>query len=79
MLVNPQCRAKVRLARSKKFVGILEADPNTDWSKIKIGALREHLIDVNEVELRAMANEHMLDNGLEGAARRGILCGKRRG
>lgn len=49
----------------QEVVQILEADPATDWSKVNIGALREHLIDMNEVTLRAYASERMLDNGIE--------------
>jgi hypothetical protein len=49
----------------QEIVGILEADPNTDWSKVNIGALREHLIDMNEVTLNAVASERNLDDGLE--------------
>ena len=49
----------------QEIVQILEADPTTDWSKVNIAALREHLIDMNEVTLRAAANERMLDNGIE--------------
>jgi hypothetical protein len=48
-----------------EIVQILEADPTTDWSKVNIGALREHLIDMNEVTLRAVATERALDNGVE--------------
>jgi hypothetical protein len=48
-----------------EVVQILEADPATDWSKVNIGALREHLIDMNEVTLRALATERALDNGVE--------------
>ena len=44
---------------------ILEADPATDWSKVNIGALREHLIDMDEVTMRARASERALDNGIE--------------
>ncbi|MCP6769380.1 hypothetical protein NL529_31490, partial [Klebsiella pneumoniae] len=33
----------------QEIVRILEADPATDWSKVNIGALREHLIDMDEV------------------------------
>lgn len=44
---------------------ILEADPRTDWSKVNIGALREHLIDMNEVTLRAVAAERMTETGIE--------------
>lgn len=49
----------------QEIVQILEADPSTDWSKVNIGALREHLIDMNEVTLRASASERMFDNGIE--------------
>jgi hypothetical protein len=36
-----------------EIVGILEADPKTDWSKVNIDALRQHLIDMNNVTLAA--------------------------
>jgi hypothetical protein len=49
----------------QEVVQILEADPATDWSKVNITALREHLIDMNEVTLRANASERTLDNGIE--------------
>ena len=49
----------------QEIVQMLEADPATDWSKVNIGALREHLIDMNEVTLNAAASEHLLDNGIE--------------
>jgi hypothetical protein len=48
-----------------EIVQILEADPATDWSKVNIGALREHLIDMNEVTLRAVATERALADGVE--------------
>lgn len=49
----------------QEVVQILEADPNTDWSKVNIGALRAHLIDMNEVTLNAKASERVLDRGIE--------------
>lgn len=49
----------------QEIVQILEADPNTDWSKVNIAALREHLIDMNEVTLHAVVDEKPLDNGIE--------------
>ena len=45
----------------QEVVQILEADPTTDWSKVNIAALREHLIDMNEVTLRAVATEQALE------------------
>lgn len=49
----------------QEVVRILEADPKTDWSKVNISALREHLIDMDEVTMRAIAAERALDNGIE--------------
>lgn len=49
----------------QEIVRILEADPATDWSKVNIAALRDHLIDMNEVTLHAVADEHVLDDGVE--------------
>lgn len=48
----------------QEIVRILEADPGTDWTKVDLAALREHLIDMNEVTLRATAVDRTLDNGL---------------
>jgi hypothetical protein len=49
----------------QEIVQMLEADPKTDWSKVNISALREHLIDMDEVTMRASATERALDNGIE--------------
>ena len=49
----------------QEVVQIFESDSTTDWSKVNIAALREHLIDMNEVTLHAAATERSLDNGVE--------------
>ncbi|HEY6859596.1 MAG TPA: hypothetical protein VI358_07410 [Pseudolabrys sp.] len=49
----------------QEVVQLLQADRTTDWSKVNISALRQHLIDMNEVTLRAAAAERMLGNGIE--------------
>jgi hypothetical protein len=49
----------------QEIVQILQADPATDWSKVNIAALRQHLVDMDEVTLRAKAAERVLDNGIE--------------
>jgi hypothetical protein len=49
----------------QEVVQILDSDPTTDWSKVNIAALREHLIDMNEVTLHAAATEQPLANGIE--------------
>jgi hypothetical protein len=49
----------------QEIVKILEADPRTDWSKVDLEALRQHLIDMNEVTLKADAATKPVDGGLE--------------
>lgn len=49
----------------QEIARILEADPTTDWSKVTLAALREHLIDMNEVTLKALAAERPVDGGIE--------------
>jgi hypothetical protein len=49
----------------QEVVQILQADPATDWSKVNIGALRQHLIDMNEVTLHAAAAERVVENDIE--------------
>jgi hypothetical protein len=49
----------------QEIVGILESDPKTDWSKVNLEALRQHLIDMNEVTLKANAVAKPIDEGVE--------------
>ncbi|GLS37452.1 hypothetical protein GCM10010869_30450 [Mesorhizobium tianshanense] len=49
----------------QEIVRMLEADPETDWSKIDLEALRQHLIDMNEVTLKADAAATPIEGGLE--------------
>lgn len=49
----------------QEIVGILEADPTTDWSKVNLEALRQHLIDMNEVTLKADARQKTIEGGLQ--------------
>jgi len=49
----------------QEIVRILDADPKTDWSKVNIEALRQHLIDMNEVTLHAIAVQRDIDSGIE--------------
>ena len=51
-------------AAIQEIVGILNADPNTDWSKVDIDALRQHLIDMNNVTLLADARSEPIDGGM---------------
>ena len=48
----------------QEIVRVLESDPSTDWSKVDLEALRQHLIDMNEVTLRAGAASTVVDGGV---------------
>jgi hypothetical protein len=48
----------------QEVVEQLEANPNTDWSHVDIGALRDHLIDMDEVTLHAAMQEQPIPNGM---------------
>lgn len=62
---QPSMAGQEAFGTIQEVVRILEADPTTDWSKVNIAALREHLIDMNEVTMRAAASQRSLDNGVE--------------
>lgn len=49
----------------QEIVRILEADPKTNWSKVNLEALRQHLIDMSEVTLKADAVTKPIDGGIE--------------
>lgn len=51
-------------AAIQEIVGILEADPRTDWSKVDIEALRRHLIDMNNVTLNADVRSEPVEGGI---------------
>ncbi len=47
-----------------EVVRLLDADPQTDWSKVDLERLRQHLIDMNEVVLRADVKQTPVAGGL---------------
>lgn len=49
----------------QEIVRILEVDPKTDWSKVNLEALRQHLIDMNDVTLKSDVVSKPIDGGLE--------------
>jgi hypothetical protein len=49
----------------QEIVSILEADADTDWQQVNLMALREHLLDMNEVTLKASIAQREISNGLE--------------
>ena len=49
----------------QEIIGILEADPNTDWKSVHIDALLAHLIDMDEVTMHTSVQREELPNGLK--------------
>lgn len=45
-----------------EIVAILARDPDTDWSKVNISALREHLVDMNALTLDARVVQTSSEN-----------------
>lgn len=50
----PQETGQSAFAAIQEIVAMLNANPATDWSKVDIEALRQHLIDMNNVTLGAV-------------------------
>ncbi len=48
-----------------EVVKLLEADPKTDWSKVNLEALRQHLIDMDDVIMHAVANQRNVAGGIQ--------------
>src|SRR5215469_16491478 len=64
-MTTPTLPGQDAFAAIQEIVQILGANPKTDWSKVNLEALRQHLIDMNEVTLRAEADPKQIDGGLE--------------
>ena len=46
-----------------EIVRLLESDSSTDWSKVNLEALRQHLVDMDEVTLRAQVEQRAVPGG----------------
>ncbi|HWO88122.1 MAG TPA: hypothetical protein VNL98_03110 [Gemmatimonadales bacterium] len=52
-------------AAISEIIAILERDPGTDWSRVDLERLRQHLIDMDEVTLRSVVEQRPIDGGIE--------------
>ena len=50
-------------AATAEIVALLSNDPKTDWSKVNIAALRQHLVDMNALFLEADVSATPLPDG----------------
>ena len=61
---TPMMPGQDGFAAIAEVVRILDADPATDWSKVDLERLRQHLIDMNEVVLRSAVKQTPVPGGL---------------
>ena len=59
--VLPTETGQSAFAAIAEIVALLENDPDTDWSTINIDALRNHLVDMNQLTLSASVTTQELD------------------
>jgi hypothetical protein len=60
----PRSSGQAAFAAIAETVALLAADSSTDWSRVDLEALRQHLIDMDEVILRAKAAAKPIDGGV---------------
>jgi hypothetical protein len=60
----PRAPGQDAFAAIAEVVRILDADPKTDWSKVDLERLRQHLIDMNEVVLRSAVAQSPVPRGI---------------
>jgi len=61
---KPTQPGQAAFAVIQEIVESLEADPATDWGKVNIEALRQHMIDVDNVTLRAELKSEPIEGGM---------------
>ncbi len=64
MAAGPSMPGQDAFGAIAEVVRLLDADPNTDWGKVDLERLRQHLIDMNEVVLRAQVKQASVPGGL---------------
>ncbi len=60
----PREPGQAAFAAIQEIVAKLLTNPGTDWSKVNIEVLRQHLIDMDDVTLRAEVRAEPIDLGL---------------
>ena len=63
-VVLPTQTGQAAFATISEIVKLLEADPRTDWSTVNLEALRQHLVDMDAVTLRARVRSKPTAGGL---------------
>jgi len=61
----PTQPSQAAFASIGEIVRLLKADSKTDWSRVNIEALRQHLIDMDEVIMRSRATQRSVAGGVD--------------
>ena len=61
----PTAAGQAAFAAIADVVRVLKADSTTDWSKVDLEALRQHLIDMDDVTLRSTVQRRSVAGGVE--------------
>ena len=61
----PQETGQSAFAAIAEIVAMLNANPDTDWSKVNISALRAHLVDMDRLTTEAEYSERDIDGAIE--------------
>jgi hypothetical protein len=61
----PTSAGQAAFGAISEVVRMLKADPKTDWSKVNVEALRQHLIDMDEVTMRSATAQRNIAGGIE--------------
>lgn len=59
----PREGGQAAFAAIAEIVRLLDADPGTDWSRVNVEALRQHLIDMDEVTMHAAVRTDPIEGG----------------
>lgn len=61
----PTQGGQAAFAAMAEIVRLLEADPATDWSRVTLEGLRQHLIDMNAVTVESAVATTPIEGGIE--------------
>lgn len=61
----PKQPGQAAFATLSEIVRLLEADSTTDWSRVNVERLRQHLIDMDEVVMRSSVAQRPTAGGIE--------------
>jgi hypothetical protein len=61
----PTVSGQAAFAALADVVRVLKADSTTDWSKVDLEAVRQHLIDMDDVTLRSSVQRRQVAGGVE--------------